>query len=118
MVNTDWELRDPGMQGNYLTITRSTRGDGTIYFRHLIAKELNLSEHPYCYVHTNGSKMMIAFTQNPLHPGYRRVHPNIIPCISIAGHDLLGKYMKPGEKKTARPKIDNGNIIIDLDKLW
>lgn len=118
MINTDWELCDPGKDGKCLSIARTGRGDGIIYFRNEIAQELEISEYPYCYIHTNGSKMMIAFTQNPPHPGYRKVHHDKVPCVYIAGNDILGRWIKKGEKRVVRPKIDNGNVIINMEELW
>jgi len=118
MTNTDWELCDPGKDGKCLSIVRNARGDGIIYFRHQIAKDLQISQYDYCYVHTNGSKMMVAFTQDPPYPGYRKVHHKKIACVYIAGKDILGKWLKRGQGKLTRPVIQNGNVIINMEELW
>ena len=116
MTNDHWELIMPGNGGKFVTILRKLRGDGLIYFRHDVAHELNIAEQDYCYIHQRGSKIMVSFS-NEQFPGYRKIYHKYTHYTHLAGEAVLGNYMPKNSKRTVKPRIENGNINIDLREL-
>lgn len=72
---------------------------------------LYLKGNEYCYVYEKNGKLLFTFTDKPLFEGYRKMRKN---HIKVAGEEFLGRFLEKGEKITIIPRIEDGNIFVDM----
>lgn len=111
-MNDSWRLVKPWERSDAtITFSRVKRGDGRVYFSKKLSEAIYLKEKKYCYVYEKNGKLLFTFADEPLFDGYRRVQKN---HIKIAGRYFLGKFLEKGKKITIIPKIQDGNILVDM----
>lgn len=115
MRSSNYVLLHPHRTGNRVTVGRSKKGSGYIYLSVGLREQLRLSEKVYCYIHKQGSKLLLAFTEEAKFLGYRSIK-NSGSVVGIPGR-LLEGYLKRGEKRSIEVHVEDGNVFVDLEEL-
>lgn len=110
----NFKLLHPHRTGERVTIGRRKKGDGYIYLSIELREKLGIDYRPYCYVHYRGTKLMLAFTDDAMFPGSRKVNNG--QAIGIPGKLVEGS-LRRAEKKCVSHHLENGNLMLDLEDL-
>lgn len=115
MSDDNYTLLHPHRHRDSVTVGRKRAGNGYIYISIGLKERLGLKNKIYCYIHKRRNRLLLSFTDEPKFPGYRMMRQPY-SVIRVSG-TLLKNYLKEGERIRIPPHVEDGNIIVDLERL-